>query len=74
MMLSPLFLFGVVVSSVLADLLPISVNPDRQRLVDSFGREVFFHGTNVVVKEFHGILNSKAFRMKHSLSKTCRNF
>ena len=30
----------------------ISVNPERQQLVDSFGRERFFHGTNVVVKHF----------------------
>lgn len=35
-----------------ADLFPISVNPDRQRLVDSLGREMFFHGTNIVVKQF----------------------
>ena len=51
-MLSPLFLLGVFASLASADPLPISVNPDRQRLVDSFRREVFFHGTNVVVKEF----------------------
>ncbi|XP_057303553.1 endoglycoceramidase-like isoform X2 [Hydractinia symbiolongicarpus] len=33
----------------------ISVNPDTQMLVDSLGRERFFHGTNVVVKHppFH---------------------
>lgn len=30
----------------------ISVNPERQMLVDSYGRERFFHGTNVVVKHF----------------------
>ena len=30
----------------------ISVNPERQQLVDSLGRERFFHGTNVVVKHF----------------------
>ncbi len=38
-----------------SDLLPISVNPDRQQLVDSLGRERFFHGTNIVVKHkpFH---------------------
>nr|BAB16370.1 endoglycoceramidase [Cyanea nozakii] len=28
----------------------ISVNPETQQLVDSLGRERFFHGTNVVVK------------------------
>lgn len=43
---------SVFISSLAADLLPISVNPDRQRLVDSLGREVFFHGTNIVVKQF----------------------
>ena len=32
-----------------ADLL-ISVDPDRQMLIDSLGRERFFHGTNVVYK------------------------
>ena len=31
---------------------PISVNPATQRLVDGEGREVFFHGANVVVKGF----------------------
>ncbi len=38
-----------------SDLLPISVNPERQQLVDSLGRERFFHGTNIVVKHkpFH---------------------
>ena len=30
----------------------ITVNPDRQQLVDSLGRERFFHGTNVVYKHF----------------------
>jgi len=37
-----------------ADLL-ISVDPDRQMLIDSLGRERFFHGTNVVYKDppFH---------------------
>lgn len=51
-MLCPLFLLVFFALSVSTDLLPVSVNPDRQRLVDSLGREVFFHGTNVVVKEF----------------------
>ena len=31
---------------------PVSVNPDNQRFVDPSGRELFFHGTNVVVKQF----------------------
>ena len=30
----------------------ITVNPERQQLVDTYGREVFFHGTNVVIKQF----------------------
>ena len=30
----------------------INVNPARQQLVDSLGRERFFHGTNVVYKHF----------------------
>ena len=51
-MLLKLLLAGVFVNSVTANLLPISVNPARQQLVDSLGREVFFHGTNVVVKSF----------------------
>ena len=33
----------------------ITVNPSRQQLVDSLGREVYFHGSNVVYKHtpFH---------------------
>lgn len=46
-----LSIFSFSVAAV-GDLLPISVNPERQRLVDNFGREVFFQGTNVVVKGF----------------------
>ena len=38
--------------AVCGGLLPISVNPDTQRLVDSLGREVLIHGTNIVIKEF----------------------
>ena len=30
----------------------ISVNPDTNMLVDSMGRERFFHGTNVVMKKY----------------------
>ena len=30
----------------------INVNADRQQLIDSLGRERFFHGTNVVYKHF----------------------
>ena len=33
-----------------ADLL-ITVDPERQQFIDSLGRERFFHGTNIVVKE-----------------------
>ena len=51
-MLPPFLFLSLFISSTATDLLPISVNPDRQRLVDSLGREVFFHGTNVVVKQF----------------------
>lgn len=29
----------------------ITVNPETQQFVDSLGRERFFHGTNVVVKQ-----------------------
>ena len=37
----------------------ITVNPDTNMLLDSQGRERFFHGTNVVVKHkpFHPELN-----------------
>lgn len=51
-MLSAFLFLSLFISSSAANLLPISVNPERQRLVDSLGREVFFHGTNVVVKQF----------------------
>ncbi|PFX24960.1 endoglycoceramidase-like [Stylophora pistillata] len=51
-MLLIFLLASAFVHSVTANLLPISVNPARQRLVDSLGREVFFHGTNVVAKSF----------------------
>lgn len=45
---------------VLADAFPtdneasllINVNPKRQMLIDSLGRERFFHGTNVVYKHY----------------------
>ena len=30
----------------------ISVNPETNMLVDSMGRERFFHGTNVVMKKY----------------------
>ena len=30
--------------------LPMRVNPETQRLVDGYGREVYFHGVNVVCK------------------------
>lgn len=42
-------------------LFPISVNPENQRFVDSMGREVFFHGTNVVVKQFPWHPNTEGF-------------
>ena len=29
----------------------ININPERQQFIDSLGRERFFHGTNIVVKE-----------------------
>ena len=45
-----LLLLGKVVSQI-ADSF-IFVNPDTNMLTDSFGRERFFHGTNVVVKHY----------------------
>ena len=52
MLLGLAILLGFSTTFSNGNLLPISVNPDRQRLVDSLGREVYFHGTNVVVKQF----------------------
>ncbi|XP_028411016.1 endoglycoceramidase-like [Dendronephthya gigantea] len=37
---------------VQADLLQISVDPGTQRLVDTLGREILIHGTNIVIKKF----------------------
>ena len=51
-MLSEFLVIGFLAVFSAANLLPISVNPQRQKLVDSLGREVYFHGTNVVVKSF----------------------
>lgn len=51
-MLSEFLALGFLAVFSAANLLPISVNPERQKLVDSLGREVYFHGTNVVVKSF----------------------
>eukprot|EP00794_Sanderia_malayensis_P015069 gene15069-16624_t len=44
-----------VIQNIDTPLLPITVNPERQQMVDTLGRERFFHGTNVVVKHkpFH---------------------
>ena len=63
--------------SVAGDVLSISVKPETQRLVDSFGREVFFHGTNVVVKQFpwhpetegftHGTFSEQDMKLLKSL-------
>jgi endoglycosylceramidase len=44
-----------------ADLLQISVDPETQRLVDTLGREVFIHGTNIVIKEFPWHPKTKGF-------------
>ena len=35
-----------------SNLLQIYVDPETQRLVDTLGREVLIHGTNIVIKEF----------------------
>ncbi|CAB3989848.1 endoglycoceramidase-like [Paramuricea clavata] len=44
-----------------ANLLQISVDPETQRLVDSVGREVLIHGTNIVIKEFPWHPKTKGF-------------
>ena len=51
MLLKFIILLGVFIPLSAGSLLPISVNPNRQKLVDSSGREVYFHGTNIVVKQ-----------------------
>ena len=55
----------------------ISVNPDTNMLVDSMGRERFFHGTNVVMKQYpyyplstgegHGVFNEIDMKLLQSL-------
>ena len=55
----------------------ISVNPNTNMLVDSLGRERFFHGTNVVVKgypyyplstgEGHNVFNETDMELLQSL-------
>lgn len=52
MLLKFIILLAVFITHSAGSLLPISVNPNRQKLVDSLGREVYFHGTNIVVKQF----------------------
>ena len=44
----------------------IRVNPDTKRLVDQFGREVFFHGVNVVYKIPPYVPRTDAFDPVHS--------
>ena len=55
----------------------ISVNPDTNMLVDNMGRERFFHGTNVVMKQYpyyplstgegHGVFNEIDMQLIQSL-------
>ena len=47
-----LFLLILLIPSTGGTLQPITVNPANQRLVDELGRERFFHGTNIVIKQF----------------------
>ena len=44
----------------------IQVNPETKRLVDQFGREVFFHGVNVVYKIPPYVPRTDAFDPVHS--------
>ena len=61
MLLKFIILLGVFIPLCAGCLLPISVNPNRQKLIDSLGREVYFHGTNVVVKQFPWHPDTKGF-------------
>ena len=70
-MLSEFLVLGFLAVFSAANLLPISVKPERQKLVDSLGREVYFHGTNVVVKSFPWHPETEGFSDGTSPSKTC---
>ncbi|XP_046846995.1 endoglycoceramidase-like [Xenia sp. Carnegie-2017] len=43
------------------NLLQISVDPESQRLIDTLGREVLIHGTNIVIKHFPWHPNPEGF-------------
>ena len=48
---------------------PIHVNPKTLRMVDEFGREVYFHGLNVVVKGAPYIPQTEGFDVNNSFSE-----
>ena len=60
-----LFEIVQVTSSVLqiqANLLQISVDVEIQRLIDTQGREVLIHGTNIVIKEFTSLFTDLSLK------------
>ena len=60
-MLFGIVLVASVVLQIQASLLQISVDPETQRLIDTQGREVLIHGTNIVIKEFPWHPKSEGF-------------
>ena len=60
-MLFGIVLVASVVLQIQANLLQISVDPETQRLIDTQGREVLIHGTNIVIKEFPWHPKSEGF-------------
>ena len=47
---------------------PVHTNPESQRLVDEWNREVYFHGVNVVVKGRPWIPETDHFNVHNSFS------
>merc|ERR1719481_223307 len=61
-----LFCFGYFFNG--SNSLKFSVNPERNRIVDNFGRERIFHGTNVVFKTDPFIPITTHFDVRYSFS------
>ncbi|KAI6660971.1 EGCase [Oopsacas minuta] len=57
---------GISLAATLQNLGSISVNPETKRLIDKFGREVYFHGVNVVYKVPPYVPRTDSFNPIHS--------